>query len=103
MKAIGVPAGELRAWLGPAISQEHFEVGEEVRETFLNADTETASPLSEMNARGRWQADLAWLARLRLASLGLTNVQWWRSCTYADRERFFSHRREAGRAGASRH
>lgn len=95
--ALSVPAGELRAWLGPAISQEHFEVGSEVREEFLKADR-AASSRFRMNARGRWQADLAGLARLRLASLGVTNVSGGTWCTYADRDRFFSHRRD-GKGG----
>src|SRR6185436_12073627 len=69
--AMGVPGSELRAWLGPAISQDHFEVGEEVREVFVKADR-AASSRFRMNARGRLQADLAGLARLRLASSGVT-------------------------------
>jgi YfiH family protein len=95
--AMGVPANELRAWLGPAISQEHFEVGDEVREVFVKADRAAASRF-RMNARSRWQADLAGLARLRLASLGLTDVSGGRWCTFADRERFYSHRRD-GKGG----
>ena len=95
--AMGVPGNELRAWLGPAISQEHFEVGEEVREVFVNADR-AASSRFRMNARGRLQADLAGLARLRLASLGLTDVSGGNWCTFADRGRFYSHRRD-GKGG----
>jgi YfiH family protein len=95
--AIGVPSGELRAWLGPAISQDHFEVGDEVREVFQKADR-AANSRFRMNARGRWQADLAGLARLRLASIGVTDVSGGGWCTFADRERFFSHRRD-GKGG----
>lgn len=91
--AMGVPANELIAWLGPAISQEHFEVGDEVREIFVNTDRAAVSRF-RMNSRGRWQADLAGLARLRLASLGVTNVNGRNWCTYADSGRFFSHRRD---------
>jgi len=97
VESLGVPASELHAWLGPAISQAHFEVGGEVRETFVKADR-AASSRFRLNARGRWQADLAGLARLRLASLGLTNVSGGKWCTYADSERFFSHRRD-GKGG----
>ncbi len=97
VKALGVSGDELTAWLGPAISQQHFEVGEEVRETFVNADR-AANSRFKMNARGRWQADLFGLARLRLASLGVTDVHGGNECTYADRERFYSHRRD-GKGG----
>jgi YfiH family protein len=97
VKALGVPGDELTAWLGPAISQAHFEVGDEVRDTFLKADR-AANSRFKMNARGRWQADLFGLARLRLASMGLTNVHGGDVCTYADRESFYSHRRD-GKGG----
>jgi YfiH family protein len=97
VKALGVPGEELTAWLGPAISQERFEVGDEVRETFLKADR-AANSRFKMNARGRWQADLAGLARLRLASVGVTDVHGANACTHADRERFYSHRRD-GKGG----
>ena len=53
---------------------------------------------SPRNARGRWQADLVALARLRLAALGVTQVTGGEWCTFADRERFFSHRRD-GKGG----
>jgi YfiH family protein len=95
--AMGAPANELHAWLGPAISQEHFEVGEEVRETFVKADRAAISCF-RMNARGRWQADLVGLARLRLASLGVTRVSGGNWCTYADSRQFYSHRRD-GKGG----
>jgi polyphenol oxidase len=95
--AMGVPANELMAWLGPAISQEQFEVGDEVRETFVKADR-AANSRFRMNARGRWQADLVGLARLRLATLGVSHVSGGNWCTFADRERFYSHRRD-GKGG----
>ena len=95
--ALGVDAAELSAWLGPAISREHFEVGEEVRSAFVAADAAAAVAFTP-NARGRWQADLVALARLRLAALGVTRVTGGEWCTFADRERFFSHRRD-GKGG----
>ncbi len=97
VKALGVPGQELKAWLGPAISREHFEVGEEVRAAFVDVDA-GAADCFERNSRGRWQADLAGLARRRLAALGVSDVSGGQWCTYADRERFFSHRRD-GKGG----
>ena len=95
--ALGVPAGELTAWLGPAILQSNFEVGDEVREAFVRADAGAAAYFAA-NSRGRWQADLVGLARRRLAALGVPEVAGGRWCTCADRQRFFSHRRD-GRGG----
>jgi len=93
VNAMGVTPDRVLAWLGPAIEQEAFEVGNEVREQFLarSADNELAFKL---NARGRWQADLYDLARRELARLGVTQVFGGGFRCYADRDRFFSYRRD---------
>jgi copper oxidase (laccase) domain-containing protein len=90
---MGVPGAGLIAWLGPAISRQHFEIGEEVRAEFLAADG-GAAHLFTANARGRWQADLAGLARRRLTALGVADISGGEWCTFADRRRFYSHRRD---------
>jgi YfiH family protein len=95
--AMGVRGDVLTAWLGPAISQEHFEVGDDVRAAFADADSGAAAAFVP-NARGKWQADLVALARRRLAALGVTDVSGGQWCTFADRERFYSHRRD-GKGG----
>lgn len=97
VRAMDVPGAELTAWLGPCISRAHFEVGDEVREAFVTADAGAAAAF-ERNPRGRWQADLVGLAKRRLAALGVTEVAGGEWCTFADRERFFSHRRD-GKGG----
>ncbi|HEY8521758.1 MAG TPA: peptidoglycan editing factor PgeF [Gammaproteobacteria bacterium] len=91
--AMGVPPDELLAWLGPAIGPDAFEVGEEVRAAYVAQDPAAASCFAP-NARGRWQADLYELARQSLAGAGVTEIHGGGFCTYTERERFFSHRRE---------
>jgi polyphenol oxidase len=91
--AMGIPGRELTAWLGPSISVQHFEVGEEVHDSFIATDPAAASAFAA-NSRGRWQADLPALARQRLATVGVTDVSGGEWCTFADRERFYSHRRD---------
>jgi len=83
---------DLLVWMGPAISQPSFEVGDEVRVAFVEKDREAAACFVA-NSRGRWQADLYELARRRLAALGVTKVYGGGFCTFADRERFYSYRR----------
>lgn len=95
--ALGQPASNLIAWLGPAISQPHFEVGDEVRAAFIAYDPAAATAFAR-NARDRWQCDLYTLARQRLTALGLTHISGGEHCTYADKTRFFSYRRD-GRCG----
>lgn len=93
VRALGVPPARLIAWVGPTISQEHFEVGDDVRAAFLSQDA-GASPAFAANTRGRWQCDLYALARRRLAALGVNDVSGGGWCTYADAARFFSYRRD---------
>ena len=98
---LAVPPAEVMAWLGPAIGPEHFEVGAEVRTAFMAGDPGAAAAFAA-NARGRWQCDLVRLARRRLLALGVREIYGGRWCTFADRARFFSYRREGrcGRMGA---
>lgn len=94
IKALETPASDLLAWLGPAISQENFEVGEEVREAFVSSDP-GAVACFERNARGRWQADLYGLARRRLHNCGVQAIYGAKWCTYRDERLFYSYRRDA--------
>jgi len=93
VRALGLPPAELIAWLGPAIGPGHFEIGAEVREALLRADP-AAEGAFTVNSRGRFMADLALLARRRLAGLGLTRIFGGAECTYAQPDRYFSYRRD---------
>ncbi len=88
-------ARDLVVWLGPAISQEAFEVGDEVRAAFVEQAPGDAA-FFVRNDRDRWQADLYALARRRLQSLGIGSIHGGGDCTYADSERFYSYRRDPG-------
>ena len=92
VRVSGVPAAGLIAWLGPAISQQHFEVGDDVRTAFVAGDPGAAGAFVA-NSRGRWQCDLYSLARRRLAALGVREVFGGGWCTHADTA-FFSFRRD---------
>ncbi len=91
--AMAVAPKDLIAWLGPAIGPAAFEVGAEVREIFCGRDPAAAGAFAA-NERGRWQCDLAALARLRLAQAGVTRVFGGGWCTYSDPLRFYSYRRD---------
>ena len=91
--AMGDDPGDLLAWLGPAIGRTAYEVGAQVRDVFVAADTE-ANACFTPNARGRWQADLYGLARLSLAAAGVGAIYGGDFCTYTEAERFYSARRE---------
>lgn len=97
VNAMGVAPARLLAWLGPTIAQPNFEVGDDVRTAFVERHA-AADEAFVRNTRGRWQCDLYLLARQRLAALGITRITGGEWDTYADRERFYSYRRD-GRTG----
>jgi len=100
VQAMDVAPRSLMAWLGPAISQDAFEVGDEVRAMFVAAQPQASSAFIPGQS-GKWFADICSLARLRLSALGITQIYGGGYCTYRDRERFFSYRRDGstGRMG----
>lgn len=95
--AMALPPQGLLAWLGPAIGPAVFEVGEEVRQAFLDQDA-GAQVCFRPSPQGRWLADLYELARRRLRRLGVERIYGGGFCTYQDAERFYSYRRD-GRTG----
>ena len=91
---MGEPPGCVLAWLGPAIGPRAFEVGDEVRHQFVDADALAAGAFRPTGVAGKWTADLFMLARLRLRRLGVERVYGGDVCTYFSPERFFSYRRD---------
>lgn len=83
---------ELMAWLGPAAGPERYEVGEEVRQAFLDIDAAAASAFTPTRP-GHYRIDMPAIARQRLAACGVSRVYGGEHCTLAD-IRFYSHRRE---------
>lgn len=83
---------DLMAWLGPAAGPERYEVGEEVRQAFLDVDAAAASAFTPTRP-GHYRIDMPAIARQRLAACGVTQVYGGEHCTLAD-IRFYSHRRE---------
>jgi polyphenol oxidase len=100
VKSMEVAPQNLMAWLGPAISQPAFEVGGEVRALFVDADPHAAAAFIP-SQQGKWFADLYALTRLRLNESGIMRIHGGGYCTYRERERFFSYRRDGvtGRIG----
>ena len=91
--ALGCPADQVLAWLGPAIGPQAFEVGAEVREAFLAQHPEAAAAFVPSVNPGRFMADLYQLARIRLAAAGVSAVYGGGLCTFSDATRFYSYRR----------
>ena len=93
LRAMERPPQALLAYLGPAIGPEAYEVGAELRQAFVAADAESAAAFAP-GKPGKFYADLYALARRRLARSGVARVYGGGYCTYTERERFYSYRRD---------
>ena len=93
VQATGRSGDALLAWLGPAIGPSAFQVGEEVRDSFMAHDQAAAGAFRQ-GTDGRWFADLYQLARQRLADYGVTAVYGGEYCSFTNSERFYSYRRD---------
>jgi len=90
-----VPANELLVWLGPAIGPMQFEVGDDVRDAFLSFSAECAAAfVAHPDKLNHWFADLYKLARIRLQANDIGRIYGGDFCTFSDRQRFFSYRRD---------
>jgi YfiH family protein len=100
LKKFNAAPQHLMAYLGPAISQKHFEVGVDVLEAFFKSSRSAAHADAIASAFMSGQkplhfyADIYELARAELKSLGVTEVYGGDYCTYEQSESFYSYRRD---------
>ncbi|WP_145577375.1 purine nucleoside phosphorylase YfiH [Yersinia alsatica] len=80
------------AWLGPAIGPQQFEVGEEVKQAFIDIDTQAAAAF--IPAGTQYLADIYLLARQRLQAVGIHAIYGGDHCTVSEKQQFFSYRRD---------
>ena len=93
MRAAG--AGDLMAWMGPAIGPMHFEVGADVYAAFVTRDQRADAAFRTLpGAEKKYLADLYHLARLILADSGVLRIAGGDHCTVSEPQRFYSYRRD---------
>ncbi len=94
--AMQVPPGEVLAWMGAAIGPDAFEVGEDVRQTFIQQHPEAAAAFvpHPSGVPGKWLADIYQLARNRLNRVGVQAIYGGGRCTFNETAQFYSYRRE---------
>jgi len=110
---LGTPSNKLYAWLGPAIGPQHFEVGEEVKQAFMEASIFLGNPTLIDNCfiekrkknldeyayeiknktldERKCFANLYQLGTLALKQAGLHHIYGGGFNTFSD-QRFYSHR-----------
>ncbi|OGT57347.1 MAG: hypothetical protein A3F14_06230 [Gammaproteobacteria bacterium RIFCSPHIGHO2_12_FULL_43_28] len=98
VKSLSIDPTELLVWLGPAISPQKFEVGEEVFTAFVSQHAASESAFKPLGNH-KWLANLYHLAQIRLKLLNITACYGGDFCTYTQDDLFFSYRRDKGQTG----
>lgn len=93
VKKLSIEPESVLIWLGPAIGPSVYEIGEEVYDAFIEADREAKKAFTA-TSEGHWLFDIYHLAKLRLNSIGVTAIYGGEHCTFSEREKFFSYRRD---------
>ncbi len=84
---------DVSVWFGPAIGPQAFEVGDDVRDVFVGAMPRAGAAFMA-NRPGHWLADIYQLAEMRLRQQGVQSISGGNLCTYSDKQRFYSYRRD---------
>ena len=89
--------GKFIVWIGPHISQEYFEVGNEVRSIFLENDPASTEAFTN-EANGKYFLSMLKVAKLKLLSLGVQKIYITKNfCTYKNANNYYSYRRDASK------
>lgn len=94
MEALGAARSNIRAAIGPCISQRAYEVGPEFLDDFIIEDPQNSRFFTNGND-DRYLFDLPSFTLARLRAAGVADAEWTGHCTYSDPARFFSYRRAA--------
>jgi YfiH family protein len=91
-----VESNDILAWLGPAIGPSAFEVGDDVRQQFIQHESLAEQAFKPYGVK--WLCNMYLIAQQRLNKLGVTQIYGGGInedfCTYTDETRFFSFRRD---------
>ena len=96
MERLGAVRKRVVAAAGPMIRQPSYEVGRDLRDQFLAADSGNAR-FFVAGRDGHWMFDLPGYIGDRLRHAGVGAVEDLGFCTYADPARFYSYRRTTHR------
>lgn len=97
----GCKPENIRAGIGPSISAEHFEVGSDVVESFIEAGFMINSIAYENQNTGKTHIDLCFANELLLTHAGILyeHTEVANLCTYDNPSLFFSARRQGIKSG----
>ena len=92
---------DVLACIGPSISLEAFEVGEEVWQSFHDVGFDMCQISMKNSETGKWHIDLWKANRIQLEGMGVSahHIEIAGICTYTHHEQFFSARRLGVQSG----
>ena len=93
METLGARPADIRAAVGPCISQRAYEVGPEFEAEFLARDPANAKFFVRKNRDSKPHFDLPGFVNHKLQVLGLATIENFAPCTYENESLFFSYRR----------
>ncbi|GAC15882.1 peptidoglycan editing factor PgeF [Aliiglaciecola lipolytica] len=86
--SMGIPANQLMVWIGPHISQRHFQVSEDLKQVF----SEYPEAFKKDAEPGKYLCSLAHIAGHICKSMQVNSVIESGICTYVHHSDFYSHR-----------
>lgn len=100
MEGLGADRGHVVAAIGPSIAQASYQVGPEVRGSFVAIEPFFRTFFARSKQAGKFLFDLEGAVAGLLATLGVGSVEPLGRDTYADEARFYSYRRATHRGEA---
>ena len=85
---------DIIAWVGPAISQKHYEVGKDVYDSFIQKHPDSVIAFQPTGPT-KWLANLALIAELIMLNQGIKAVYQSNLCTFTTKDEFYSYRKSA--------
>ena len=101
VELMGSNEDELLVHLGPAISMEFYEVGEEIKSMYLSKNHNFDCSFSYQN--NKHYLNLYVAAKVILESFKIKSITGGDRCTYKDSNSFFSYRRDGANSGRMAH
>ena len=92
---------DLLVHFGPAISQENFEVGQDVFDQFVNKSQTLEKAFIPF--KDKYKLDIYQAASIILNDLGVKNISGGDQCTFAQADQYFSYRRDGAQSGRMAH
>lgn len=97
MIALGAERSSIAAAIGPAISQQSYEVGEDFMKVFTDREYSSRKYFIQSANDGKWLFNLKCFVKDSIADSGISDINMLENDTYIEEDKFFSYRRATHR------